>query len=40
MDMVGYFGGEPRIPLLPLTDVDRADIEAILKAARILNNQP
>ncbi|GAH90152.1 unnamed protein product, partial [marine sediment metagenome] len=31
LDMVGYFGGETRLPLLPLTENEKRKIEEILK---------
>jgi len=36
MDMLGYFGGDPRLPLLPTSDTDKAEIRAILAAADLL----
>ncbi|MBW2000074.1 MAG: dihydrodipicolinate synthase family protein, partial [Deltaproteobacteria bacterium] len=36
LDMVGYFGGDPRLPLLPSTEEEKADIREILKRARLL----
>ena len=30
MDCVGYYGGDPRLPLLPLTDAQKAGIQAVL----------
>lgn len=33
MDLVGYFGGPPRLPLLPLTDVERDSIRRTLLEA-------
>jgi 4-hydroxy-2-oxoglutarate aldolase len=30
MDIMGYFGGEPRLPLLPLTEKSRNEIEAVI----------
>ena len=36
LDMMGYFGGEPRAPLLPSTDEAKAAIENILKRAGLL----
>jgi 4-hydroxy-2-oxoglutarate aldolase len=33
MDCVGYFGGDPRLPLLPLTETQRRSIEAALAEA-------
>lgn len=35
MDMLGYFGGEPRSPLISLGSAEREDIESILKTARL-----
>lgn len=37
MDMLGYFGGEPRSPLSPLGDRDREDLKTILKSAGLLD---
>ena len=37
MDMRGYFGGDPRLPLLPSSKQERSEIEAILKKADLLN---
>ena len=37
MDMCGYFGGDPRPPLLPSSEPERFEIEAILKKAGLLN---
>ena len=36
MDMLGYFGGEPRLPLLPSTEQERSEIRSILKKADLL----
>jgi 4-hydroxy-2-oxoglutarate aldolase len=36
MDMLGYFGGKPRLPLLPLGDQDLAALRQILKQADLL----
>ncbi len=36
MDMLGYFGGNPRPPLLPATRRDRSEIRAILIEAGLL----
>jgi 4-hydroxy-2-oxoglutarate aldolase len=36
MDMLGYFGGDPRLPLLPASDQDRSEINAILKKAALM----
>ena len=37
MDMLGYFGGAPRSPLGPLAETDRLRLQAILKAAALLD---
>ena len=37
MDMCGYFGGDPRPPLLPSSAQERSEIEAIIKKAGLLN---
>lgn len=37
MDMLGYFGGNPRQPLLPPSGQERTEIETILKKADLLN---
>lgn len=37
MDMCGYFGGDPRPPLLPSPAQERSEIEAIIKKAGLLN---
>jgi 4-hydroxy-2-oxoglutarate aldolase len=36
MTLMGYFGGEARLPLLPLTEEQRARIAAIFRAAGVL----
>jgi 4-hydroxy-2-oxoglutarate aldolase len=36
LDMLGYFGGDPRLPLLPSTDQEKSEIKKILKKAGIL----
>jgi 4-hydroxy-2-oxoglutarate aldolase len=36
MDMLGYFGGDPRLPLLPSTEQERSEIRSILKKADLL----
>jgi 4-hydroxy-2-oxoglutarate aldolase len=36
MDMLGYFGGDPRMPLLPSSKHERSEIKAILKKAELL----
>jgi len=33
-DLNGYFGGRPRLPLLPLTGEERAEIEALMQGLR------
>jgi 4-hydroxy-2-oxoglutarate aldolase len=37
MDMLGYYGGDPRLPLLPSSERERSEIEAILKKADLLD---
>jgi len=36
MDMLGYFGGDPRLPLLPATDKEKTEIREILVRAELL----
>ncbi len=36
LDMLGYFGGDPRPPLLPASDKERGEIREILKKAELL----
>jgi 4-hydroxy-2-oxoglutarate aldolase len=36
MDMLGYFGGDPRPPLLPATKQERSEIKEILQKAELL----
>ncbi|MGE5259210.1 MAG: dihydrodipicolinate synthase family protein [Hyphomicrobiales bacterium] len=36
LDMLGYFGGDPRPPLLPASEKERAEIREILKKAGLL----
>lgn len=36
LDMVGYYGGPPRLPLLPLDDARRQELQGILEAANLL----
>jgi 4-hydroxy-2-oxoglutarate aldolase len=38
MDMLGYFGGDPRAPLLPATEKERSEIREILKRADLLSD--
>lgn len=37
MDMLGYFGGDPRLPLLPSSEQELFEIKAILKKADLLD---
>jgi 4-hydroxy-2-oxoglutarate aldolase len=37
MDILGYFGGDPRLPLLPSSEGQKSEIETILKQADLLN---
>lgn len=36
MDLLGYFGGEPRLPLLPSTEGEKSEIRKILNEAGLL----
>jgi len=36
LDMLGYFGGDPRPPLLPASDKERSEVRDILKKAELL----
>jgi 4-hydroxy-2-oxoglutarate aldolase len=36
LDMLGYFGGSPRLPLLPSTDQERSEIRLILTQADLI----
>ncbi len=36
MDMLGYFGGDPRLPLLPSSEQERSEIKDILQKADLL----
>jgi 4-hydroxy-2-oxoglutarate aldolase len=36
MDMLGYYGGEPRLPLLPASDKEKSEIKQILQKAELL----
>jgi 4-hydroxy-2-oxoglutarate aldolase len=38
MLLLGYFGGAPRLPLLPLSVTQRAELERILREAGLLTN--
>jgi dihydrodipicolinate synthase/N-acetylneuraminate lyase len=33
-DLNGYFGGRPRLPLLPVTGAERAEIEGLMRGIR------
>jgi len=37
LDMLGYFGGDPRPPLLPASEKERSEIKAILETAGLLS---
>jgi 4-hydroxy-2-oxoglutarate aldolase len=37
MDMLSYFGGDPRLPLLPSSQQDKSEIKEILRKADLLN---
>ena len=37
MSLMGFFGGEARLPLLPLKDDQRAKLTSILRAAGVLD---
>ena len=36
MDLLGYYGGNPRIPLLPLNDQQKAELKAVLEKEGLL----
>lgn len=36
MDLLGYFGGEPRIPLLPLTDEQKAELKENMQREKLI----
>ena len=36
MDLLGYYGGNPRIPLLPLNDKQKAELKAVLEKEGLL----
>ncbi|SHI25681.1 4-hydroxy-tetrahydrodipicolinate synthase [Desulfosporosinus lacus] len=38
MDMLGYFGGDPRLPLLPIGGVEKADLKDILNRTQFVAN--
>ncbi|MGD9373355.1 MAG: dihydrodipicolinate synthase family protein, partial [Desulfobacterales bacterium] len=37
MDMMGYFGGEPRRPLFPPSEKEKSEIREILKRAELID---
>ena len=37
MDMLGYYGGYPRLPLLPLGENQRVELARILREAELLS---
>ena len=37
LDMLGYFGGDPRLPLLPNSKQEKLEIDEILKKADLLH---
>jgi dihydrodipicolinate synthase/N-acetylneuraminate lyase len=34
MDLNGYYGGPPRLPLLPLTAAQKTDVEGMMSSFR------
>ena len=36
LDMMDYFGGEPKLPLLPATEAEKKEIRKILKKAELI----
>jgi len=38
MDILGYYGGDPRLPLLPLGDVEKAELREILTRTQFVPN--
>jgi len=34
MDLNGYYGGNPRLPILPLTGEQKADVERLMENIR------
>ena len=36
MDLLGYYGGNPRLPLLPLSDEGKAELKAVLEKEGLL----
>ncbi len=39
MDMLGYFGGDPRLPLMPSSEKEKSEIRRILTQAELLDVQ-
>jgi len=39
LDMLGYFGGEPRLPLLPVTEDEKKEIRKILERAELIKGE-
>jgi 4-hydroxy-2-oxoglutarate aldolase len=36
MDLLGYFGGDPRLPVLPLSDEEKAELKAVFEKEGLL----
>jgi 4-hydroxy-2-oxoglutarate aldolase len=36
MDLLGYFGGDPRLPVLPLSDEEKTELKAVLEKEGLL----
>jgi len=36
MDLLGYYGGNPRVPVLPMNDKAKAELKAVLEKERLL----
>ena len=39
LDQLGYYGGQPRLPLLPLTDAQKKEVDAILAGLASLSSR-
>ncbi len=39
MDMLGYFGGDPRLPLLPSSEIEKSEIREILIRAELVKRR-
>ena len=39
MDLIGYYGGDPRLPLLPLTAGEQANLKAVLEREGLIRAQ-